>query len=156
MNRICDRFLQASFVAISVCVFATVLSANSKNHSSQAQSTQTPATQAQKTPASPSPVPKIDGSVGACTANFTVRDGQNKPIYNAQISVQLRYGFMNLGKTDLQVSTDSDGKADFIGLPNFPKKPLAFHIKSGTVSKTVTDDPNTNCVATYDVVLSVH
>lgn len=156
MNRICDRFLQASFVAIFVCVFVTVLSANSKNHSSQAQSTQTPATQTQKTPASPSPVPKIDGSVGACTANFIVRDGQSKPIYNAQISVQLRYGFMNMRKTDLQVGTDSDGKASFIGLPNFPKKPLAFHIKSGTVSKTVTDDPNTNCVATYDVVLTVH
>lgn len=156
MNRICDRSLQASFIAIFVCVFVTVLSANSRNHSSQAQSTQAPAAQAQKTPGATSPIPKIDGGVGACTANFTVRDGENKPLYNAQISVQLRYGFMNMRKTDLQVGTDSEGKADFTGLPNFPKKPLAFHIKSGTVSKTVTDDPNTNCAATYDVLLTVH
>jgi hypothetical protein len=59
-------------------------------------------------------------------------------------------------KTDLQVGTNSDGKARFTGLPNFSKKPLAFHIKSGTVSKTVTDDPETNCNAVYDVVLTVH
>lgn len=101
-------------------------------------------------------IPKIDGGIGACRADFTVRDGEKKPIYNAQISVQLRYGFMDLRKTDLQVGTNSDGKARFTGLPNFPKKPLAFHIKSGTVSKTVTDDPSTNCNAVYDVVLSVH
>jgi hypothetical protein len=101
-------------------------------------------------------VPKIDGGVGACRADFTVRDGEKKPIYNAQISVQLRYGFINMRKTDLQVGTNSDGKARFTGLPNFPKKPLAFHIKSGTVSKTVTDDPETNCNAVYDVVLTVH
>lgn len=156
MNRICDRSLQASFIAIFVCVFVTALSANSNGRSSQAQTIQDPAAQTQKNSATTPPVPKIDGAVGACTANFTVRDGQNKPIYNAQISVRLRYGFMNMRKTDLQISTDSNGKADFIGLPNFPKKPLAFHIKSGTVSKTVTDDPNTNCVATYDVVLTVH
>ena len=101
-------------------------------------------------------VPKIDGGVGSCRADFTVRDGEKKPIYNAEISVQLRYGFMNMRKTDLQVGTNSDGKARFTGLPNFPKKPLAFHIKSGTVSKTVTDDPSTNCNAVYDVVLTVH
>jgi hypothetical protein len=101
-------------------------------------------------------VPHIDGGVGACTANFTIRDGQNKPIYNAKVSVQLRYGFMNMRKTDLQIGTDSNGKANFTGLPNFPKKPLEFHIKSGTVSKTVSDDPESNCVATFDEVLTVH
>ena len=113
------------------------------------QASQQAATKAQE-------IPKIDGGVGACRADFTVRDGEKKPIYNAQISVQLRYGFMNMRKTDLQVGTNSDGKARFTGLPNFPKKPLAFHIKSGTVSKTVTDDPETNCNAVYDVVLTVH
>ena len=63
---------------------------------------------------------------------------------------------MNMRKTDLQVSTNGDGKARFTGLPNFPKKPLEFHIKSGTISKTIADDTSTNCNATYDVVLTVH
>jgi hypothetical protein len=144
VTHIRTRFLQIFIVAACFC-FASVAFGQSQSSKTPPSSTQNPA-----------PVPKIDGGVGACTANFTVRDGENKPIYNAQISVQLRYGFMNMRKTDLQVGTDSNGKANFIGLPNFPKKPLAFHIKSGTVSKTITDDPNTNCVATYDVVLTVH
>ncbi|MHB8539561.1 MAG: hypothetical protein ACYDCD_01270 [Candidatus Acidiferrales bacterium] len=106
--------------------------------------------------ASPSDVPSVDGGIGACTANFTVKDGVSKPLYNAQIEVVIHYGFMSLRKTDLQVGTNSDGKARFTGLPGFTKKPLAFHVKSGTVSKTVTDDPATNCNATFDVVLTVH
>lgn len=101
-------------------------------------------------------IPKVDGGVGSCKASFTVRDGSNKPIYNAQILVELRYGFMNLRKTDLQVGTNSDGRADFTGLPDFPKKPLDFTIKSGTVSKTVSDDPTVNCNQSFDVILTVH
>lgn len=139
------RSLQFFSLAICFCFGSLAFAA-------QSQSSKTTSSPAQNS----APIPKIDGGVGVCTANFTVRDGQNKPIYNAQITVRLRYGFMNMRKTDLQIGTDSNGKANFTGLPNFPKKPLAFHIKSGTVSKTVTDDPGTNCAATYDVVLTVH
>lgn len=125
--------------------------ARAQNHAANAQKSQATST-AQES----QQIPAINGDIGACTAEFTVHDGQKKPIYNAQITVQLRYGFLNLRKTDLQVGTNSSGKARFTGLPNFPKKPLAFHIKSGTVSKTVTDDPSTNCNAVFDVTLSVH
>jgi hypothetical protein len=144
MSRI-RTSLQIFWIAIFVCIFATVLSAQSQNPASQNQTAQT-------TPA----IPKIDGGIGACTADFSVRDGQNKPLYNAQITVELRYGFLNKRKTDLQIGTDSNGKANFTGLPNFPKKPLEFHVKSGTVSKTVTDDPSSNCTATFDVTMTVH
>ena len=145
-------------ILITACAAIFVLAGGSAfgaNGQEQATKPQNPET-TQKTAQKAQEVPKIDGGVGACRADFTVRDGEKKPIYNAQISVQLRYGFMNMRKTDLQVGTNSDGKARFTGLPNFPKKPLAFHIKSGTVSKTVTDDPSTNCNAVYDVVLTVH
>jgi hypothetical protein len=100
-------------------------------------------------------VPKVDGGVGPCRADFTVKDGSGKPLYNAKISVVLKYGFMNLRKTELEVGTNSDGKARFTGLPEDPKKPLAFHVKSGDVSHTVTDDPSTNCNATFDVTLTI-
>jgi hypothetical protein len=150
MSRICAS-LQISSVAIFVCVFVTAQPARSQNPpQSQNQTAQTAPAQ------TASQVPKIDGGIGACTAHFTVRDGANKPLYNAQITVELRYGFLNKRKTDLQIGTDSNGKADFTGLPNFPKKPLEFHIKSGTVSKTITDDPSTNCNATFDVTMTVH
>jgi hypothetical protein len=101
-------------------------------------------------------VPVVDGGLGSCRADFTVKDGSGKPIYNAKISVTLRYGFWSKRKTELEVGTNSDGKARVTGLPNSPKKPLEFSIKSGTVSTTVTDDPSENCNAAFDVTLTVH
>ena len=100
-------------------------------------------------------VPVIDGGLGSCRADFTVKDGSGKPIYNAKISVTLKRGFRGLHKTDLEIGTNSDGKARVTGLPNLPKKPLEFSIKSGTVSTTVTDDPSTDCNAVFDVTLAV-
>ena len=101
-------------------------------------------------------VPVVDGGVGPCKADFTVKDGDGKPLYDAKISVTLRYGFWSKRKTDLQVGTNSDGKARITGLPDAPKKPLEFQIKSGTVTNTVTDDPTANCTATFNVTMTLH
>jgi hypothetical protein len=57
---------------------------------------------------------------------------------------------------DLEIGTNGDGKARIIGLPDSPKKPLEFQIKSGTVTKSIEDDPSANCTAVYEVTLSVH
>ena len=101
-------------------------------------------------------VPVVDGGVGPCRADFTVKDQAGKPIYNATIKVTLKYGIFNKRKMDLEIGTNSDGKARITGLPDSPKKPLEFQIKSGTVTKSVEDDPSTNCTAVYEVTLSVH
>lgn len=101
-------------------------------------------------------VPVVDAGIGSCRADFTVKDGAGKPLYNAKITGTLKYGFWSKRKTALEVGTNSDGKARVTGLPNLPKKPLEFSIKSGTVSTTVTDDPSANCNAVFDVVLTVH
>jgi len=100
-------------------------------------------------------IPVVDGGIGPCGADFHVTDEAGKAIYNAKIHVTLKYGIFNARKTELEVGTNGDGKARFTGLPETPKKPLQFEIKSGTVSKSVTDDPSTNCSAAYDVTLSV-
>lgn len=101
-------------------------------------------------------IPAVDGALGSCRADFTVKDGSDKPIYNAKIHVLIKYGFLSKRKTDLEVGTNSDGKASVTGLPNMPKRPLEFSIKSGTVEKTVTDDPSENCNGKFDVTLTVH
>lgn len=103
-----------------------------------------------------SKVATVDAGLGSCKANFTVEDGGGKPIYNSKISVLIKYGFMNLRQTDLEAYTNTEGQALFTGLPNFPKKPLQFNISSGTVSKTVTDDPTGVCNGVFDVTLTVH
>ncbi len=100
-------------------------------------------------------VPVVDGGLGSCRADFTVKDGSDKPIYNAKIHVTIKYGFLSKRKAELEVGTNSDGKARVTGLPNLPKRPLEFSVKSGTVEKTVTDDPSNNCNATFDVTLAV-
>ncbi len=101
-------------------------------------------------------VPVVDGKVGSCQASFTVKDEAGKPIYNATIKVTLKYGLFNKRRMDLEIGTNSDGKARIVGLPDSPRRPLEFQITSGTVSKSVEDDPSTNCNAVYDVTLSVH
>jgi hypothetical protein len=101
-------------------------------------------------------IPVVDGGLGSCRADFTVKDESGKPIYNAKVSVTIKYGFLNKRKTELEVGTNSDGKASIIGLPNLPKRPLEFTVKSGTVEKTITDDPSENCKAIFDIILTVH
>ena len=55
-------------------------------------------------------VPTISGGMGPCTAEFTVVDASHKPIYDAQIHLKVKYGFMSKRDTDLEVGTNSDGK----------------------------------------------
>ena len=102
-------------------------------------------------------VPVIKGEVGTCTADFTVRDSDNKPLYDAKIRVSIRYGFMGQKKTDLEIGTNSDGKARFEGLPDLrkkPKGPFEYQIRSGDLSKTVVQDPQVQCEGKFDVVMA--
>ena len=98
-------------------------------------------------------IPTVDGHLGSCSATFTVRDKENKPIYNAKISVLFRYGPLGMRKMSLEVGTDSEGKARVAGLPEKRKDPLEFEITSGQLSKTVKADPSTNCKAAIEVNL---
>lgn len=100
--------------------------------------------------------PTVDAGIGSCRADFNVKDGLGKPLYNAKINITIKYGFMNMRKAQLEAPTNPSGQARFTGLPNFTKKPLQFVITSGTVSQTELDDPVTNCQAVFNVTLSVH
>lgn len=101
-------------------------------------------------------VPTVNASIGDCRADFTVKDGAGKPLYNAKIDISIKYGFMNTHKTDLESNTNTDGKARFIGLPNYSKKPLEFVVTSGTVSRTLTDNPTDTCKAVFNITLATH
>jgi hypothetical protein len=110
--------------------------------------------------ASPTPaevqVPVIKGDVGTCTADFAIRDSENKPIYDAKIRVSIRYGFMGQRKIELEIGTNSDGKARFEGLPDPRKKPkgaFEYQIRSGELTKTIVQDPLVQCTAKFDVVM---
>jgi hypothetical protein len=99
-------------------------------------------------------VPQLSADAGPCWVEFTVSDAANKPVYLAKINTVVRYGFMSKRKTDLELSTDSNGKGKFTGLPHDVKKPLTFAITYQDQVKTVTHDPATNCHASLDVALA--
>ena len=102
----------------------------------------------------PADVPTVSGGMGSCTADFTVVDASNKPVYDAKIHLKVKYGFMSKKDTDLEVGTNSDGKARMEGLPEKLKKPpMEITISSGDLTKSVTDDPATTCHATFAVTL---
>ena len=68
-------------------------------------------------------------------------------------AVKQQYPGAGVIYTPLEAFTDSSGRARFEGLPNAPKKPLAFEIRYGDRRKTQTDNPLDTCKASYDVVL---
>jgi hypothetical protein len=98
-------------------------------------------------------VPTINGGLGPCSADFTVTDNAAKPLYDARIQVIIRHGFMNKRKTDLEIGTNSDGKARVEGLPEKVKKPLEFHIRHGQRDKVLIYDPAIDCHANFTIAL---
>lgn len=99
-------------------------------------------------------VPVVNADLGPCTADFAVTDGTGKPLYNATVSVTVKYGFLGLRKMDLEVGTNSDGKARVAGLPSkVRKRPLGFVISYGDRVKSIEHYPAVKCNARYEVVL---
>jgi len=102
----------------------------------------------------PADVPSISAGVGPCTADFTVVDSSNKPVFDAKVHVKFKYGFMSKRDTDLEVGTNSDGKAHVEGRPSKLKKPpLEYTIQSAGLTQTVTNDPAADCHPTFNVTL---
>ena len=94
----------------------------------------------------------ISARLGACAADFTVTDSDGKPVYAAIVHVRIRYGFLSLKRMDLEIGTDSDGKARVEGLPA-KAKPLVFDISKADKKATADQDLSRNCSATYNVSL---
>jgi len=101
----------------------------------------------------PHAVPTIDGGIGPCSADFTITDADNKPIYAAKIKVHIAYGFMYARKLDLEVGTNADGKARFTGLPDRTKRGLFFEASEGDRVGNAFDDPATTCKNQFAVTL---
>ncbi|HUK34597.1 MAG TPA: hypothetical protein VLV86_11830 [Vicinamibacterales bacterium] len=89
---------------------------------------------------------------GSCSAEFTVKDTGNKPVYAALVHVRVRYGFAGVKRADLEVGTSSAGKARIEGLPD-KAKPMTYDIAKDDKKAEVTQDVAEMCHATFDVAL---
>ncbi len=98
-------------------------------------------------------VPVIKGDLGPCTADFTVTDSKNNPLYDAKIHVTVRYGFLSKRKSELEIGTNSDGRARVEGLPSKVKKPVEIAIRHGENVESMVHDPGSECQASFAIVL---
>jgi hypothetical protein len=101
----------------------------------------------------PHSVPAVDAAIGPCSADFTVTDTDNKPVYAAKVKVRIAYGFMSVRKLDLEVGTNIDGKARFTGLPDRLKHGLYFEASEGDRTANAFDDPSKTCQAQFTLTL---
>jgi hypothetical protein len=101
----------------------------------------------------PKTVAEVDAGLGSCTADFVITSEDGKPVYGANIRVHITYGFMNLHKFDLQVGTNADGKARFIGLPDTSKQGFFFRASEGDREGSAFDNPSQTCKAQFTIVL---
>jgi hypothetical protein len=97
-------------------------------------------------------VPILKANLGDCSADFTVRSADGQPVYNATIHVRVRYGFMSVKRSDLEIGTNADGKARIEGLPT-KAKPLAYDVTKGSAKAAVTQDVEQACHATFELSL---
>jgi hypothetical protein len=105
------------------------------------------------TPPDPHSVPVIDGGIGSCSADFTVTDATNAPVYAAKIRVHIAYRFMSFHKLDLEVGTNAAGKARFTGLPDRTKQGLSFRASDASREGSAFVDPAKTCKADLTIVL---
>jgi hypothetical protein len=98
-------------------------------------------------------VPVIDGGIGPCSADFTVTDTNNAPVFDAKVRVHIAYGFGSFHKLDLEVGTNVDGKARFTGLPDRLKHGLLFHASKDDRTGDAFDDPTQTCKKDFTIVL---
>ena len=98
-------------------------------------------------------ISEVDGGLGPCTADFVITDSAGSPVYAASVRVHLAYGFMGLHKFDLEVGTNAEGKARFIGLPETPRQGLFFRASEGNREGAAFDNPSKTCKAQFTIVL---
>jgi|SRR5271156_3314479 len=98
-------------------------------------------------------VPVIDGAIGPCSADFKVIDNAGAPIYAANITVHIAYGFMYLRKLDLQIGTSASGQARFTGLPDRTKQGLFFRASEGDRGGSAFVDSAKTCKADLTITL---
>jgi hypothetical protein len=101
----------------------------------------------------PHAVPVLDGGAGPCSADFTITDSAGAPVYAAKIKVHIAYRFGSFHKLDLELSTNTDGKARVTGLPNRVKRGLTFQASEGDRTGEASVDPATTCNANLTIAL---
>jgi hypothetical protein len=136
-------------VLMFVLVFGVACAAQNNTSQEQDNSADQKTTQSH----SANDVPEISGNLGGCSVEIRVIDSAGKPVYGAQVSVHIRYGFGGFHRLDLQIGTNSDGLARFLGLTERARMPLSFYADYHGRETVVPVDLRQNCHQKQDAAI---
>lgn len=138
--------------ALMVAVLCAALNDSSNTQNTQSN-TANPQANAEAQTNAAHKVPEISANLGTCYVEIRVIDSAGKPVYGAQVSVHMRYGFGGFHRMDLQVGTNVDGLARFTGLTDRARMPLEFHATYQGREAVVPVDLRSNCHQKQDAKL---
>jgi len=84
---------------------------------------------------------------------LTVTDIADKPVFAASVRVHISFGSIGLRKADLEISTNLDGKAKFVGLPQDSDELLYFRASKGRLIGRAVHSTANECTAHQFIVL---
>jgi len=137
-------------VLMAVVVFGCACAA--QNSASQKQNGPE-CSQKSAEPGASEKVPEINGNLGACSVEIRVIDSAGKPVYASQVFVHIRYGFGGFHRLDLQIGTNADGLARFVGLSERARMPLSFYADYHGRETVVPVDLRQNCHQKQDATI---
>ena len=138
-------------LVVLMVVFVLGCLGAAQSNSSQKQNNSSDQKNAQPNPSEK--VPEISGNLGGCSVEIHVIDSAGKPVYGAQVSVHIRYGFGGFHRLDLQVGTNTDGLARFVGLTERARMPLSFYADYHGRETVVPVDLRQNCHQKQDAAI---
>ena len=103
-------------------------------------------------PGAPPEIPVLNARLGGCSAEFLVKDAVGLPVYLALVHVNVRYGPLNVKRMDIEVGTNSDGKAQIKGLPD-KAKAMTYDVQKDDKKATVDQDVAKMCEGKFEVTL---
>ena len=98
-------------------------------------------------------VPVVDAEAGPCSVEMMVTDNARKPVNAALIRVRISYGALRGRKTVLEIRTNAQGRANFIGLPEDGEIVLYFHATKGALKGDAVHSTAQNCKAVHLIAL---
>jgi hypothetical protein len=98
-------------------------------------------------------VPSIAAEAGPCSVEMTVTAESGKPVYAALIRVRVSYGFLGIRRVDLEVGTNAEGKAKFVGLPQDGERVLYFRAAKGGLKGAAVHSTAQDCDARHSIIL---
>ena len=107
------------------------------------------ATAQQTTPAVEPEVAVLKAGLGPCSADFAIKDADDKPVYAAAIHVRIRYGLWGVKRMDLEVGTNERGLARIEGLPAKARL-LVYDIQKNGLKASIEQNVADSCHARYE------